>query len=288
MSATKRKKPRRAKRAAPKRRATPRRRATPKGRATPKRRVTPKRRTTVKRRAPAKGARKRSFSKKRTKARGTTKRRAAPKRATRRPAATKPSARRAPRKRSAASPAKLRLVRRPAKPARRRAPAPPAFQQTAGASPKQRLLFDLMRARTAVLAAVQGMTAGSAEQPFGPGKWNTRRTVLHLVTRDRIRIREMEATLRGTEPSWRSISEDEQGAINARDLAELEHLPWDDALRLLQSTRQELLESIELLPEEPSEIWDESHPFGWMMLRLPNHDRHHAEAIKRWRATSQT
>jgi len=282
MSVTKRKKPRRAKRA------------------------TAKRRTAVKRRATAKGARKRSAAKKRTTARRTAKRRAtpkrraapkrrtsakrraAPKRAARRPAAAKRSVRRAPRQRSAASPAKLRLVRRPAKPARRRAPAPPAFQQTAGASPKQRLLFDLMRARTAVLAAVQGMTAGSAEQPFGVGKWNTRHTLLHLITRDRIRIREMEATLRGIEPSWRTISEGEQSAINARDLAELEHLPWDDALRLLQSTRQELLESIELLPDEPSEIWDESHPFGWMMLRLPNHDRHHAEAIKRWRATSQT
>ncbi|HTK32190.1 MAG TPA: DinB family protein [Candidatus Saccharimonadaceae bacterium] len=281
MSVTKRKKPRRAKRAAPKRRATA------------KRRVAPKRRTAVKRGATAKGARKRSAAKKRTTARRTAKRRAAPKRratpkrATGRPAAAKRSVRRAPRKRSASSSAKLRLVRRPAKP-RRRAPAPPAFQQTAGASPKQRLLFDLMRARTAVLAAVQGMTAGSAEQPFAAGKWNTRRTLLHLITRDRIRIREMEATLRGIEPSWRTISEDEQSAINARDLAELEHLPWDDVLRLLQSTRQELLESIELLPDEPSAIWDESHPFGWMMLRLPNHDRHHAEAIKRWRATSQT
>jgi hypothetical protein len=287
MSVTKRRKPRRAKRAAPKRRATA------------KRRAAPKRRTAVKRGTTAKGARRRSAAKKRTTARRTAKRRAAPKRratakrratpkrATGRPGAAKRSVRRAPRKRSASSPAKLRLVRRPAKP-RRRAPAPPAFQQTAGASPKQRLLFDLMRARTAVLAAVQGMTAGSAEQPFGPGKWNTRRTLLHLITRDRIRVREMEATLRGIEPSWRKISEDEQSAINARDLAELEHLPWDDVLRLLQSTRQELLESIELLPDEPSEIWDESHPFGWMMLRLPNHDRHHAEAIKRWRATSQT
>ena len=205
--------------------------------------------------------------------------------ATRRPkpksAAKKKSARRGP---AAKARARLALVKRPARRASR-PPAPPAFQQTSGASPRQLLLFELMRARTAVLAAIQGMTPGSAEKPIGTGNWSVREIVLHLATRDRIRLREMEAVLRGTKASWVDISGEEQNAINERDLAELRHVSWDETLRLLHTTRQQLIEDLESIPEEPAGVWSEPHPFGWMMQRLPAHDRHHADAIKRWRAS---
>jgi hypothetical protein len=173
----------------------------------------------------------------------------------------------------------VRKARRRARPA-----PPPAFPQTAGASAKQRLLFELVRARTAVTAAIQGLLPASAERAMSEGKWSARETVLHLATRDRIRLREMEAALRGIAPSWREIGEDEQSRINEQDLAALRHLQWDEAVRLLHTTRQELMDSIESVPEDPPEVWSETHAFGWMMQRLPQHDRHHADAIKRWRA----
>jgi len=180
----------------------------------------------------------------------------------------------------------LKVVRRASR-ARRPAKAPaPAFAQAQGAGPKQRLLFDLVRSRTAFAAAIQGMVAGTAERPMGEGKWTVRETVLHLIARDRIRLRELEAVLRGAAPSWRGYDVAGQNRENERDLVPLRHIPWDEAVRLLQSTRRELMESIESIPEEPAEIWTESHPFGWMMVRLPGHDRHHADAIKRWRAES--
>jgi len=224
---------------------------------------------------------------KRTKRGSVAARRVKPKRSpAKRRKSKRPATKRVKPKRRATSKARARLVlvKRPRRPASR-PPSPPAFQQTSGASPKQLLLFEMMRARTAVLAAIQGLTPGSAEKPVGTGSWSVREIVLHLATRDRIRVREMEAALRGVKPSWVDISRDEQSAINERDLAELRHLSWDEAQRLLHTMRQELIEDLESLPEEPADVWIEPHPFGWMMQRLPAHDRHHADVIKHWRAS---
>jgi uncharacterized damage-inducible protein DinB len=230
-----------------------------------------------KRRAGAKARPRRSVAKKAGKRRVTSKKK---------PVKRTKAATRA--KRKGARPA-LRIVRRPAKraarkPAPRRPAPPPAFPQAAGASEKQRVMFALVRARTAVSAAIQGTTAGSAEQAMGEGKWSMKETILHLATRDRIRLRELEAALRGVQPSWAGISDEEQSRVNEQDLAALRHLSWEDAVRLLHSTREELLEAIESVPEEPAETWRVEHPFGWMMQRLPAHDTHHADVIKRWRA----
>jgi uncharacterized damage-inducible protein DinB len=175
---------------------------------------------------------------------------------------------------------RLSAVRRPA----RKAPPPPAFRQRTSASGKQLVLFELLRARAAVLAAIQGMPAASAEQPLGEGKWSAREVVLHLVARDRVRLKEMEAALRGARASWAGVHDDEMSRLNEADLASLRSLDWEAARRLLHTTRHQLMEAIESVPEEPAEVWKPEHPFGWMLHRLPTHDHHHAEVIKRWRA----
>ena len=72
--------------------------------------------------------------------------------------------------------------------------------------------------------------------------------------------------------------------MNAADLQEISHLGWDEALRLLHSTRESLMDAIEGVPEDPPEPWSPEHPFGWMLRALPPHDQHHAEIIKQWRA----
>jgi hypothetical protein len=129
----------------------------------------------------------------------------------------------------------------------------------------------MVKARASVLAAIQGMGAEAAERPLGPGKWSTRETILHLVTRDRARLREMEAALRGTRASWDGTDAARQDRVNEEDLKALRHIAWDDAVRLLLTTRQ------------PAEVWEASHPLGWMFQRLPPHDLHHADVIKRRR-----
>jgi uncharacterized damage-inducible protein DinB len=176
----------------------------------------------------------------------------------------------------------LRAV--PARKRRAARPAPaPAFPQTVGAPARSQLMFRMVKARASVLAAVQGLGAAAAERPHGEGKWNTRETLLHLVTRDRARLREMEAALRGVRPSWEGWDPERQARVNEEDLAPLRSTSWDDTLKLLLITRQELMEAVESIPEEPAEVWGEEHPLGWMFQRLPAHDLHHAESIKRWR-----
>lgn len=142
--------------------------------------------------------------------------------------------------------------------ARRRASRtapPPAFPQAVGASAKDQILFRMVRARAAVMAAIQGMSAASAERPLGEGKWNTRETILHLVTRDRIRLREMEAALTGVRPSWDGMDHERQALVNEEDLAPLRKLGWEEAVRLLQTTRQQLMEALESIPGEPEAVW---------------------------------
>jgi DinB family protein len=235
------------KKAAARRKAASRRKTASTRKAAPKRRATPRR---------TRAARKKVTPKKKVASR---KKRAVRKAAPRR----KP----APKKRAARKPV-----------------PPPAFPQRAEASAKQLVLFELMRARATFLSAVQGLAGGTSD-PIAPGKWSPREIVLHVVTRDLARLREMESALRGLPASWRSAQESDWARINEENLAPLRHHDWDEALRLLNRTRQQLIEELESVPEEPSEPWSPEHAFGAMLAGLPSHDRHHADQIKRWRAS---
>ncbi len=211
----------------------------------------------------------RTAAAKRLAARRAAERAAAPRPAPRAAAPRRPAA--APPRRPA--PPKLRVVRRPAPPS-------PAFPQARDGSAKQRVLFELVRARTALMAALHGLGGGTEERPLGPGRWSIREAVLHLVTRDRARLQEFESTLHGRRASWIDLPQVTTTRMNEEALAPLRHHGWDDALRMLQLTRQQLMEAIEAIPAEPAERWTQEHPFGEMLLMLPPHDRRHAEQIK--------
>ena len=175
---------------------------------------------------------------------------------------------------------RLRVVRtRRARPA----PSPPAFQQSEDASSRQLLLFQLVRARAAVLAAIQGLSALAADTPMGEGKWSVRQTVLHLIARDRARLAEIDAARAGTRASWIGNATADWDRLNAEEMAPLAALSWEEALRLLQTTRRKLMEMVEAIPEEPAEVWSAEHPLAEMLAGLPPHDRHHADIVKSWR-----
>lgn len=171
--------------------------------------------------------------------------------------------------------------------AAKRAPrsVPRAFApQTAGATAKDLLLFEIERARVAVLAAIQGLGAGSAQRPVAEGRWSIHEIVLHLAVRDRVRLDEFDALLAGTPASWAGIEGPAVHAeMNERHLSPLRHRSWDEAVRLLTTTRAELVRRLQAVPAEPAGTWGESHPFGAIMHRLPEHDRKHAETIKKAR-----
>jgi hypothetical protein len=145
----------------------------------------------------------------------------------------------------------------------------------------------LATARAELLDAIAGLTPRDAERAMGQGKWNARETVLHVVARDRARLSEMDAAINGASPSWRGHQAPEYAQLNAREVGELRGHSWDQALALLDATRRELQERLATVAEEPSRIWQPEHPFGWMMEALYQHDRHHAGAIRRWRAANR-
>lgn len=184
---------------------------------------------------------------------------------------TKPAARR---------PAPKRVRPRPAP--RRAVPAvPPAFSvQRASADARGLLLFELARARAVVKAAIQGLTAGTALRPTAPGKWSIFEIVLHLSERDRVRLDEFERTLGGEPHSWAGMHDPEMRPVNESHLAPLRAHTWDEAVRRLDSLREELLLRLAALPAEPETIWQRGHTFGDMLWGLPDHDRHHAAQIK--------
>lgn len=163
------------------------------------------------------------------------------------------------------------------------ASTPDAQDADSGLWTRARVISALASARAVLLEAVLGLTPREAEKPMGMGKWNVRETVLHLVARDRARLTEMDAVAQGTAPSWQKHGPAEYARLNAEELAPLKVHSWDQALHLLDTTRRELQERLATVPEEPIERWQPSHPFGWMMEALHQHDRHHAESIRRWR-----
>lgn len=186
------------------------------------------------------------------------------------PAAPAVAAKRAPR-------AKPRDTRKPV-------PTPaftPAFEpQRQIANPKELLLFELQRARVAVMASIQGITGGTADRPTAPGKWSVREIVLHLIVRDRVRLDEFASVLGGARPSWTNLDETAMARMNELHLGPLRPLSWDEAVRLLQATREQLMSALISVSSYPSEMWTDAHPFGAMLRALPVHDRHHAEQIK--------
>lgn len=157
----------------------------------------------------------------------------------------------------------------------------PAFsRQRAEANPKDLLMFELARARVTVMAALQGVGAGTAMRPIAPGKWSPLEIVLHLAVRDRVRIDEIETTLAGRPATWLRHDVHDWARVNEEHISPLRHMSWDGAIRLLQTTRDQLLAAIMAVPAEPPVLWTTAHPFGAMLHALPEHDRHHAEQIK--------
>jgi hypothetical protein len=217
--------------------------------------------------APGKAARRKTVARKATTARAGSKRKPA----------------RATRKRAPVPTAK-RARQRVGTPPRAPVPVQPAFAvQRAAASAREHLLFELQRARASVKAAIQGLPAGAAMRPIAPGRWSPFEIVLHLSERDRVRLEEFARTLAGQPRTWAGIEDPEMGAVNEAHLAPLRAHTWDEAVRRLDSLREELLQRLFQVPAQPDDVWQRGHAFGDMMWGLPDHDRHHAEQIKRVR-----
>lgn len=159
-----------------------------------------------------------------------------------------------------------------------------SFQQTDVATSKQMVLFRMARARTSVLAALQGLQAGSADRPLGEKRWSVRQMVLHLSGWDARVTEAVEPAIAGVPPQWAGYGKKDFDRLNGEAVERFAHLSWDDALRQLHTARQELLAAIEGIPDEPMHVWGEEHALGGMLNWVAPHDLHHADIVKRWRA----
>jgi hypothetical protein len=231
-------------------------------------------------RSPRKAAARRTATRK-TAARKAAGGKSAPRKtATRKTAAPKTGAR----KTAGSSRPQLRLVKRPAA----RAPRPAVSSQRpfdkalAGASARDLALFDLVRARVEVQAAIQGLTPASANTAIADGKWTPRQILLHLYYWDREMLPWVEVAYReGRRPPH---TKEEILAENAASQVELANHDWEDARRMSQGSREVLIETLQSLPEEPAEMWSADHALGWLVRLLAHHDRHHAARLKEARS----
>jgi uncharacterized damage-inducible protein DinB len=150
------------------------------------------------------------------------------------------------------------------------------------------MLFEMARARTAVLAAVQGLLPGSAERPHAEGKWSTREHVLHLVQCDQVSLADLDPAERGELPPPASYTKEDDDRVNAEALERMKDATWDEALRMLHGARRRLLDRMEALdPNAP--YWTEpTHILCRILRSAALHDRHHADAIKHWRTETKT
>ena len=265
-------------------------RPTPKSKAKPASKAKSKPKPARKRAAAARSAKRRVAPRAKPAAKPARRklaRKLAPKRTTKRQAVAKSGAKPAPKRVPKPAPKSVRKVahKRVPKPVARktakRAPVPPAFAaQKAGASPRELLLFELVRARAAVKAALQGLASGSTVRPVAPGKWSPLEIVLHLSERDRVRLDEFDRTLAGVPRSWASLTEADMVAVNEAHLGPLRAHTWHEAVRRLDALRDELLERLAAVPDLPADVWLKGHAFADLIWGLPDHDRHHAMQIK--------
>src|SRR5207244_5029675 len=123
------------------------------------------------------------------------------------PAERKAPVRRAP---DAPSERKAPMRRAPDAPSERKPPASAgakrrSFPVRDTASSRQQLLFELMRARVGVRAALQGIGAAAAAVPLRAGGWTVRETALHLLSRDAQANGWVARLARGETPPWQDV-----------------------------------------------------------------------------------
>ncbi len=161
--------------------------------------------------------------------------------------------------------------------------AAPSGRAASGATPKQRLLFRLMRERVHLLGAYQGLTRVQMEESPAPGKWSVRDVLAHITSWELTVVDALLGARGGSRPAMMDFSVEEEQRWNEDQHARTGALSLEDVVRGFQLTRLELLDQLEVLPEEPVQLWEVDHPVGWMIDKLARHDRHHADAIKQWR-----
>ncbi len=168
-------------------------------------------------------------------------------------------------------------------PAGERVPHVPFGRASSGATPKQRLLFRLMRERVHLLGAYQGLSPAQLKEPMGEGKGSVRDAIADISCWELAVVDAFPAALAGLRPALLDMAADERERWSREQRERARALTLEEVLRGFQVTRLELLDRLEAAPEEPAAMWAGEHPVGGMLDLLARQDRDVAERIKEWR-----
>jgi hypothetical protein len=146
-----------------------------------------------------------------------------------------------------------------------------SFPQSAGASSRQLVLFQLVRARARVLAALQGLTSSPTPRAGAPAASDVRELVSGMIAIDRSTRAEVESHVTGGA---------DRSAVPDTGVMTPESSSWDDLLRRLDTERQALIEAVERIPELPAEVWSSHHPVGERLASLSQSELEQADLIK--------
>lgn len=159
----------------------------------------------------------------------------------------------------------------------------PFGRATAGATPKQRLLFRLMQGRVHLLGAYQGLSQTQLLEPMAERKGSVRDAIAHITCWEIAVVDAFPAALEGMRPVMMEFGAEDLKRWSEEQHARTRALSLDETLRGFQITRLELLDRLESTPEAPPEMWSEAHPIGWMLDMLARNDIYYADMIKVWR-----
>jgi uncharacterized damage-inducible protein DinB len=199
-----------------------------------------------------------------------------------------PAERKAPVRRAPDAPSERKgpVRRAPDAPSEQKPPASAtarSFPQRGAASARQRVVFELMRARARVRAAVQGLGPAGAEAPLRPGGWTVRETTLHLASWDALAAAWAERLGQGERPPWQDARGRALDRLNRELLEPLRALSWEATLRRLERERRGLLDALDGLAAHPA-CWESGAPLAELLADIADNDHHHAGQIKRHRA----
>ncbi|MDD5087639.1 MAG: maleylpyruvate isomerase N-terminal domain-containing protein [bacterium] len=129
-----------------------------------------------------------------------------------------------------------------------------------------------------LISLLQSLTPAQAAQPFAEGQWSLRDLAAHLLFRDTIVIRALEALMRGEAFDWTAYSD--RDADNAEAVRRHRNTPLKRFVSEWRITHFALMESLARVPDE--KLLDDGKIPQWLLVAVTEHYRHHTEQAQAW------
>ena len=127
----------------------------------------------------------------------------------------------------------------------------------------------------------EGLSDSQLLVPGVTGAWSVRDIVAHVTTWEEEALKHLPSVLRGQTPPRYSVTYGGIDAFNTRMTEQKKNLPLSEVRRQLSRTHRELLDFLEIVPEEY--FAGETRFRHRLRLDTYGHYPKHARAIRKWR-----